>query len=207
MTEEVKPIVEAVAEVVAKPDTITIDIDGVSIPDVPVALAKQIIDKRQAAKKEVTGLREQVSRVEAEAKTSKERAQLLEAMKSQDVESVRQQVSQEYISKISTYENKIFKGEVKAILAQQGVLPAALEDACALAMTGVKVALDGDAIKMNDKDAKEYITEWVKTRAHLVAVQATSAASKKVGVSGATPKAQPLGSKQNIAAGLGKLFK
>jgi hypothetical protein len=106
---------------------------------------------------------------------------LLKAMQEQDIESVRTQVSQEYVDKINQYENKLFKGEIKSLLATAGVLPTALDDAVNLAMSGVKATLDGEKIKLGDKDAKDAIDEFVKSRPHLVAVQATQQ-GKKVGV-------------------------
>jgi predicted RNA-binding protein Jag len=208
MTEEVKKETTP-TEVVKQPETnpnevISIDLDGISIPNVPIALAKQIIEKRQAAKKEVAGLKEQVAKVEAESKSAQQKANLLEAMKSQDIEAVKSQVSQEYLSKIAAYENKIFNGEIKSQLATMGVLPEALNDACTLALQGTKVTLDGDVIKVNDKDSKEFLAEWIKTKAHLVSVKSLD---KKQGNKVVTPQAPKAIGKDRLNAGLANFLK
>lgn len=195
MTEEKK---EVAPEPVA--DTIAIDIDGVSIPNVPIALAKQIIDKRQAAKKELGNLREQVSKAEATAKAEADKHLLLKAMKDSDIESVKSQVAQEYLDKISKYENKIFKGELKSLMASQGVLSSALEDAVNLALQGAKVTLEGDDIKINDKPAKELVEEFIKGRPHLLSVKQIEKPGTKV----SQPKVTTNGEFSKFAQGLFK---
>lgn len=183
MTEEViKPVEQPVAkEPVAPPaTTMDIDIDGVSLPNVPIDIAKKIIEKRQANKKELAELREQKSRSDATAKAESEKAALLQAMKEENIEAVKAQVSKEYLDKISKYENKIFRSEIKSQLAAQGVLPSALDDAVNLAMQSAKVDLDGDTIKLNDKPLNEVVEEFVKSRPHLVAVKANDPKQTKV---------------------------
>lgn len=191
MTEETKVETQPPTTPPEQSNTVAIDIDGVSIPNVPVALAKQIIEKRQATKKELGNLKEQVARAEASAKAEADKHLLLKAMKDSDIESVKSQVASEYIEKISKYENKIFKGEIKSLLATQGVLPSALDDAVNLALQGAKVTLEGDEIKINDKPAKELVEEFVKGRPHLLAVKAldkglpsTKTATPKVSTNG-----------------------
>jgi len=153
-----------------KPDNkkVTIDIDGVSL-EVDVDTGKKIVEKRQAAKKEVATLKEQIARVEADAKSASEKNKLLELMKSQDVEAVKTQVASEYIEKIRAYEGKIFNGEVKATLATLGIVDAALDDATKLAMSDVKVELKDGNVTIADKPAKDFLSEWVKSKPHLVA--------------------------------------
>ena len=180
MTEEVKPEVKVETTPEIKSNLIGVDIDGVQV-QVDVETGKKLIEARQKVKKEVKDLQEKVSRVEASAKQEADRARLIEAMKASDIESVKSQVSAEYLDKISKYENKIFKGEVKSLLATSGVLPEALDDACSLALASVKVSLEGDTIKINDKTAKDYLDEFIKTRPHLVAVKQTEKAGVKAG--------------------------
>jgi len=199
-TETQPPVVETKVET---PQTIAVDIDGISI-NVDLDTGKRLIEARQKVKKEVKDLQEKVSKAEASARQEADRAKLIEAMKSSDIDSVRSQISKEYLDKISTYENKIFKGEVKSLLATQGVLAEALEDATSLALQGTKVTLDGDVVKINDKDAKEYLGEWVKTRPHLVSVKATE--GKKV-VKVTTPKAPDRSGADRLASGIGKFIK
>ena len=180
MTEEVKPEVKVETTPEIKSNLIGVDIDGVQV-QVDVETGKKLIEARQKVKKEVKDLQEKVSRVEASAKQEADRARLIEAMKASDIESVKSQVSAEYLDKISKYENKIFKGEVKSLLATSGVLPEALDDACSLALASAKVSLEGDTIKINDKTAKDYLDEFIKTRPHLVAVKQTEKAGVKAG--------------------------
>ena len=180
MTEEVKPEVKVETTPEIKSNLIGVDIDGVQV-QVDVETGKKLIEARQKVKKEVKDLQEKVSRVEASAKQEADRARLIEAMKASDIESVKSQVSAEYLDKISKYENKIFKGEVKSLLATSGVLPEALDDACSLALASAKVSLEGDTIKINDKTAKDYLDEFIKTRPHLVAVKQTDKAGVKAG--------------------------
>jgi hypothetical protein len=201
MTEVEKKEVAPEQPKVEDKETIAIDIDGVSIPNVPIALAKQIIEKRQATKKELGNLKEQVAKAEAESKSAHQKALLLEAMKSQDIDSVKSQVAQEYLDKISKYENKIFKGELKSIMASQGVLPSALDDAVNLALQGTKVSLEGEEIKLGDKSAKEAIEEFLKARPHLIAVKSPQV---KEGTKVTQPKVTSNGEFQKFAQGLFK---
>jgi hypothetical protein len=205
MTEEVKPEVaqpEPKPEA-TKPDTITVDIDGVSL-DVPLETGKKLIEARQKAKKEVKDLIDKVGKSEALAKQEAERSALMKAMREQDVESVRSQVSQEYVGKINAYESKIFKGEVKSLLASNGVLPEALDDACSLALSNAKVALEGEQVTIDGKPAKDFLAEWVKSKQHLVAVKAPVKAAGKHSPA-VPPKPQQSG-KERMAQGLNKLF-
>jgi hypothetical protein len=195
---ETKPTEVQKVETPSKAETIDVDVDGVSIPNVPIAIAKQIIEKRQATKKELGSLKEAVARAEAESKSAQERAKLLEAMKAQDVESVKSQIATEYVEKIAKYENKIFKGELKSLMASKGVLPTAIDDAVALAMQGAKVSLEGDEIKINDKLAKDAIEEFIKARPHLVAVKAET----KPTITGKRPQVSTSGDFKKFASGL-----
>lgn len=209
MTEEVKKVEETKQEVTKQPevskDTITVDLDGVSI-DVPLETGKKLIEARQKNKKDFKELADKVAQAEATAKQEAERASLLKSMKELDIEAVKNQVAQEYTAKIATYENKIFKGEVKSLLATAGVLPSALDDAVNLALQGAKVSLEGDNIKINDKLAKEAVDEFVKGRPHLVAVKATDAKGKVVVKGGKLPEQKPSGP-DRLAKGLGSFFK
>jgi len=178
MTEEIKATETAqVTPAETKPvtnDTITVNIDGVDIPDVPLALAKQLIEKRQAAKKEVTELRNSVAAAEARAKSEGDKAQLLKAMKDSDVDAVRGQVAGEYLEKISNYERKIFSGEVKSLLASEGTLAGALDDATNLALSGAKLSLVDGNVQINDKPASEFVKSFIQSRPHLLSVKAST---------------------------------
>lgn len=183
MADEVKT--ETAPEVAeTKPETkITIDFPSGKSYSVDMELGKELVAIRDELKKSKATFKAS----EAEKQAAIQKSTLLEAMKNQDIESVKAQVSQEYVDKINQYESKIFRGEVKSLLATAGVLPTALDDAVNLAMSGVKATLDGDTIKLGDKVAKDAIDEFVKSRPHLVAVQATQQ-GKKVGVTPAVPK-------------------
>lgn len=152
-------------------NAIAVDIDGISIPNVPIEIAKQIIEKRQASKKEVKDLQDKVAKAEMEAKSINEKAKLLELMKTQDIQAVEETVSAKYKEKISQYESKIFKGEIKSLLASNGVLPTAIDDAATLALQGVQVSLNADKVMIGDKDADTYIKEFIAVRPHLQSVK------------------------------------
>jgi hypothetical protein len=204
MTEENKTPTEVKQPEVPK-DTITVDIDGVSL-EVPLETGKKIIDARQKAKKEIGSLKEQVAKAEASAAAEAQRNALMKSMRELDVEAVKTQVAEEYTKKIAAYETKIFGSEVKSQLAALGVLPEALSDAATLALQGAKVTLDADTVKINDKDSKEYLTEWIKGKNHLVAVKAQEQKGK-IPLRGGKPPEVKTSGKQALTSGLGKLFK
>lgn len=183
--EEVKTETAPVTQVAeTKPETkITIDFPSGKSYSVDMELGKELVAIRDELKKSKATFKAS----EAEKQAAIQKSTLLEAMKNQDIEAVKAQVSQEYVDKINQYESKIFRGEVKSLLATAGVLPTALDDAVNLAMSGVKATLEGDKIKLGDKDAKDAVDEFVKSRPHLVAVQATQQ-GKKVGVTPVVPK-------------------
>jgi hypothetical protein len=207
MTEENKEVVVTPEEVTkvesAEPEkTVEVDIFGVNVA-LPLSKAKELIAKRDSTKNELTKqttdnteLKARIAKAEVQARQESDRANLLQAMKASDIESVKSQVSQEYLSKIAAYENKIFNGEIKSQLATLGVLPDALQDACTLALQGTKVTLDGDTVKVNDKDSKEFLTEWVKTKAHLVAVKAPEGKTKVTVRGGKPPEQKPSGAER-----------
>jgi hypothetical protein len=205
MTEEVKA--PEAKEVVKPPEvskeTITVDLDGVSV-EVPLDTGKKLIEARQKNKKDFKELADKVAQAEASAAAEAQRASLLKSMKEMDIEAVKTQVAEEYTKKIAQYENKIFHGEVKSQLASLGVLPEALADATTLALQGAKVTLDGEIVKVNDKDAKDYLSEWVKTKSHLVAVKAPE--GKKLVKPGKPPEQKPSGA-ERLAKGLGSFLK
>jgi hypothetical protein len=175
MADEVKtettPVTKVVEIETKAPEatTINVDLNGKSY-NVSLDLGKDLIAFRDELKK----LKNDKAKTEVEIKSEKQKSALLEAMKNSDIESVKSQVAQEYLEKINQYESKIFKGEIKSLLATAGVLPSALDDAVNLAMSGGKVTLEGDTIKLGDKVAKDAIDEFIKTRPHLVAVQANA---------------------------------
>lgn len=210
MTEENKEEVKQPQEVakvteVVNKDTITIDLDGVSI-DVPVETGKKLIEARQKNKRDFKELSEKVAKAEAAAKSEAEKLALTKAMKENDIESVKAQISSEYIAKIAQYEERIFKGEVKAHLAALGVLAEAIDDGATLALQGTKVTLDGQVVKINDKDSKEYLSEWIKGKSHLVAVKSPEGKGKLL-VKGGKPFQEKTNAETNLKSGLGKLFK
>lgn len=206
MTEVEKKATEVAPEQPKQPEvapkqpeaTISVDLEGVSI-EVPLETGKKIIEARQKAKKELGTLKEQVAKAEAIAKQESDKAALLKAMKESDVESVKAQVAQEYLDKIAKYENKIFKGELKSLMASQGVLPSALDDAVNLALQGTKVSLEGEEIKLGDKSAKDAVEEFLKARPHLVAIKSPQAPH---GTKVTQPKTTGNGEFQKFAKGL-----
>ena len=207
MTEEVKA--PEAKEVVKPPEvskeTITVDLDGVSV-EVPLDTGKKLIEARQKNKKDFKELADKVAQAEASAAAEAQRASLLKSMKELDIEAVKTQVSEEYTKKIAMYEHRIFNEGIKAQLATLGVLPDALADATTLALQGAKVTLDGDSIKVNDKDSKEYLAEWVKTKAHLVAVKSTDGKTKVTVRGGKPPEQKPSG-QDRLVKGLGSFLK
>lgn len=146
-----------------KVENVIVDIEGYNI-EVPIEIGKKLIEVRQKIKEQ------KIKRTEEENKKLAEKEALLKAMKDSDIESVKAQVSGEYLDKINKYENKIFKSEIKNLLSSAGVLPEALEDATKLALNGVKVELDGEEIKIDGKNAKESVQEFIKNRPHLLSV-------------------------------------
>jgi hypothetical protein len=205
MTEEVKKeeqkIEEKKQEVpVAK---IAVDIDGVSV-EVDTETAKKLIDNRQKAKKDVATLKESLAKAEATAKQEADRAALMKAMKESDIESVKAQISAEYIDKIAKYENKIFKEGAKSALIAAGILAEAADDAVSLALQGAKTELDGDSIKIGGKPLAEFAAEFVKTKPHLVAVKA---GEKKTALKTGTPPAPARSTGELLKSGLSKIIK
>jgi hypothetical protein len=183
--------------------TISVDVYGVQV-DLPMSKAKELITKRDEKTKGYKELQEKVSKAEAVAKQESDRAALMKAMKESDIDAVKAQVSSEYLDKINKYETKIFRGEVKSLLATSGVLPSALDDAVSLALQGAKVTLEGDEIKINDKVAKDAIEEFVKGRPHLVAVK--SSEGKKLVKPGKPPEQKPSG-QERLNKGLQSFLK
>lgn len=165
------------------PTTIKVDLGGKSY-EVPVELGKEIIAIRQESKKS----KEAIEAAERKAAGEAEKAKLLELMKAQDIEAVKAEVSKEYISKIKAYENKIFSGEIKSLLAAEGTLPSALDDAATLALKDVSVSLKEDKIFVADKPAADYVKEFIKTRPHLISVKAEVA--KKLTTPGKAPNTE-----------------
>jgi hypothetical protein len=182
---------------------IAVDIDGVSI-EVDTETAKKLIDNRQKVKKDVAALKESLAKAEASAKQEADKAALMKAMKESDIESVKAQISAEYVDKIAKYENKIFKEGAKSALIAAGILAEAADDAVSLALQGAKTELDGDSIKIGGKDLKEFAAEFVKTKPHLVAVKA---ADKKTPLKTGTPPAPVKSTGELLKSGLSKILK
>lgn len=179
MTEEIKAtetaqVTPAETKQTEVAETITVNYEGINIPNVPLSIAKQIIEKRQASKVETSALREAVSAAEARAKSASDKEQLMKAMKDSDVDAVRGQVAGEYLEKISNYERKIFSGEVKSLLASEGTLAGALDDATSLALSGAKLSLVDGNVQINDKPASEFVKAFIQSRPHLLSVKAAS---------------------------------
>jgi hypothetical protein len=196
-TEQQTPPVEIGKETKApEATTITVDLNGKNY-EVPIELGKDLIAFRDEFKK-IKSLKE---KTEAEVKAEKQKSQLLEAMKSQDIESVKSQVAQEYVEKIKLYEDKIFKNEVKSLLAAESVLPEALDDAVALATLNASFSLKDNEVMIGEKKAKEYVQEFVKTKPHLKSIQV--AQKKPQEKQGTLPKTNN-GEFQKFAQGLFK---
>ena len=162
-------------EIIKQPETqteqnIDVDVFGVSV-SMPMSKAKELIGRRDNKTKEYNDLKGKIDIAEKTAKQELEKNSLLTAMKAQDIESVKSQISSEYVSKISQLEQKVYGGEVAKTLAELGVLPEAISDAAKLAMTDVAFSIKEDKIMAGEKELKEYITEWTKTRNHLLSVK------------------------------------
>ena len=95
-----EPVVETKVEA---PSTIKVELGGKSY-EVPLELGREIIAVRQEGKKS----KDAIEAAERKAAQEAEKAKLLELMKTQDIEAVKNEVSKEYVSKIKAYENKIF---------------------------------------------------------------------------------------------------
>jgi hypothetical protein len=174
IADSIKPVTEQ------SPATIKVDLNGKSY-DVPIELGKEIIAIRQETKKS----RDAIEVAEKKAIAETEKNKLLELMKAQDIDSIKNEISKEYISKIKKYESAIFTSEIKSLLAAEGTLPSAIADAAQLAMSDISISLSNEnKVLMADKPADEYIKEWIKSRPHLVAVKKIEA---KVGTKPATP--------------------
>jgi len=174
---ETKPVVDT-------PSTIKVDLGGKSY-EVPLDLGKEIIAIRQEGKKS----KDAIEAAERKAAAESEKAKLLELMKAQDIEAVKAEVSKEYVSKIKQYENKIFGSEIKSLLATEGTLPTALDDAASLVMKDVSVSLKEDKIFIADKPAADYVKEFIKSRPHLVSVK-VSEVGKKLTTPGKAPNTE-----------------
>lgn len=176
-----EPVVET--KTADTPSTIKVDLGGKSY-EVPLDLGKEIIAIRQEGKKS----KDAIEAAERKAAAESEKAKLLELMKAQDIEAVKAEVSKDYVAKIRAYESKIFGSEIKSLLATEGTLPSALDDAASLVMKDVSVSLKEDKIMIADKPAAEYVKEFIKTRPHLVSVKAE--VGKKPTVPGKAPNTE-----------------
>lgn len=186
---------------------IAVDIaPGVSI-ELDVDTARKVIQHRDSRTKGFKELETKLQSAEAQAKNEASRNQLLESMKSQNVEEVERQVGAKYEDTIKNFQKKVFNSEIKGTLAKLGIISDGLDDATKLVMADAKVELTGEEVTLNGIKVEDYLKDWVAKKPHLVSVKQVANTTKKHGVTGTVPPKQHLNNKQNIAAGLGKLFK
>ncbi len=144
--------------------TMDIDLNGKSYKNIPIEFAKEVIAFRQETK----SLKDKVTQSEAERKAQAEKLKLTEMMQAQNLEGIRAEVTKEYIEKIQKYESQIYSGEVKAILSSLNVLPDSINDATQLVMKDAQFALKDNKVMIGEKEAKEYVSEFIKTRPYLL---------------------------------------
>lgn len=163
MSDETKPVTTPTTEV-TPPTTMDIDLNGKSFKNIPIEFAKEVINFRQESK----ALKDKVTQSEADRAAQAEKLKLTEMMQSQNLEGIRAEVTKEYIQKIQQYESQIYSGEVKSLLSGLNVLPDSISDATQLVMKDAQFTLKDNKVMIGDKEAKDYVSEFIKTRPYLV---------------------------------------
>jgi len=163
MSDETKPVTTPTTEVTPS-TTMDIDLNGKSFKNIPIEFAKEVINFRQESK----ALKDKVTQSEADRAAQAEKLKLTEMMQSQNLEGIRAEVTKEYIQKIQQYETQIYSGEVKSLLSGLNVLPDSISDATQLVMKDAQFTLKDNKVMIGDKEAKDYVSEFIKTRPYLV---------------------------------------
>lgn len=181
---------------------IAVDLGGGVTVELDIEQGKKYIAYRDSRTKGFKELETKLKSAEEAVKAEATRAQLMEAIKNQNIEQVEEQVSAKYKDTISKFEKKVFEGEIKATLSQLGVISDAISDATKLVLSEAKVELDGDDIKLNGIKVQEYLKEWTSKKPHLVGVKASD---KKLPLKPGQPQKDKIA--PSISKGLEKFLK
>lgn len=168
MTEQVTtPVAQPEPKHEAKSETIDTDVFGVTIP-LPVAIAKEIIAKRDERHKVFKDLDGKVKEYETKLSDAQRQAQAQKATlegKLAEAESIYSQKANERLAKIH---DRIVNKELESVLlADDLFIKESLSDAVKLLKADQSFALDeaGEKIVTKDgKDATEVIKDWIKNK-------------------------------------------
>jgi hypothetical protein len=153
---------------------ISVDIGGGVAVELDIEQGKKWIQFRDSRTKGFKELEAKLKSAEDAAKNEASRAQLLEAIKTQNLDEVETQVSAKYKDTISKFEKKVYHSSIESTLSKLGLVPEALSDATKLVLADAKPELDGDDIKLNGVKAEDYLKEWVAKKPHLKAVASSN---------------------------------
>lgn len=204
MTEESKvPEVAPIAPEIKPPDNMDVDFNGKSYKNIPIELAKEIIAFRQT-KKELDLKNKDAEKAKLIAE---EKARILEAAKSQDVERIKDEASKEYKTKLQSLQAKILDKEIKSSFHEaDDFLKEYSEDAVKLFKSEFSVEYDeNENLKANGKDIKEAVKEFIN-RKEIFRKASTQKAST-------IPSQKPINVKSTISPeemmkkGLAEMFK
>lgn len=145
--------------------TIAVDLFGVQV-ELPIEKAKQLINSRDERTKEFKSLAGKVQEAEAKARQESERASLLEKMKANDVDAVREEASKEYKDKFEKLKNKIIDSSIKSEFSSiDGFNKEYINDAMQLFKASKTISLDEkEDIIVSGKPLKDEVVEFIKSK-------------------------------------------
>lgn len=164
-----------------KPETMKVELGGGVEVELPVDQAKKYIERQNARNTEYKQLKEEKEKTEKAAREAQEKAALLEKMKQNDIDGVKQEVSKEYKDSINSLQAKVYGSEIKNQLRALDVVDGSLDDIYTQIKSTASISLEGDIVKIDGKPASDYLAEWVKTRPHFIKVKGNVQPQQKQG--------------------------
>jgi hypothetical protein len=211
--EETKPVetveetVETVEDTKPEESTLKVDFEGESV-ELPYTIAKKLMDQRQKMKelsKKELEYNKKIEELSNREKILKQNlAQAIEK-KSLD-ENIEMQDMIE--AKVGAYKSRVIDAEIKSTLNSiDTFLPQATDDVMSLLKANHKFELseDGSKIVSGEKELKEVVEEFVKSKPIYQRVSVANGGFGKSGVPKTNVKT-PTSSKDDLAKGLASMF-
>ena len=191
-------------KVVNKPETIEVDIFGVSLP-LPLDKAKELISKRDERTSVFKDLSEKVRKYETDLSDTKKRLDMAEKVKAGAFEEAEKIANSKLEEKIGKYKSKVIDSEVITALKSNPEFldsPEVMKDVLKLIKAEHTFELtDDDSVKAGEKDVRTVVNEFLKDRpAYRKAVKSETQPKKFA-------KAPVEKLKGDLSSGLGKFIK
>jgi hypothetical protein len=166
--ESLPPATEPVASTSAPEATILVELYGTSVT-LPISIAKTIIASRDAKTAEYKQLKSSFDEKEKVARDATAKSELLEKMKSESYENIKNEFQKESVEKLGKLHNAFIQNQLKATLASNDefIGGQAIDDAVKLITSSHAFTFDGDSLvakSVDGKELKEVVAEFVKSK-------------------------------------------